>query len=109
MSHTTANDEGAAAEVSGSLHTPGPWHHDTRYHKIVSRAYEREVPIAELNAWEVDPQEAQANANLIAAAPDLWLAAIAALSLLAGSIDDEDRLLVTQQLMSACIRAEGTK
>lgn len=88
-------------------HTAGPWHFDPNRLVIYSMRDEQEVLVAELGRWETDREEVAANANLISAAPDLWLAAIAALSLLSGSIEAKDKHFVTEDLMRACLRAEG--
>ena len=90
-----------------SHHTAGPWEFNAKENKIVSQRDSGEVTIAELNKWEQDSTEYEANAHLISAAPDLYLAAVAALSLLAGSIDEEARHFITEDLMRACMRAEG--
>ncbi len=90
-----------------SKHTPGPWRYDSKKHRIVAAGATEEVSIAELNKWEFDSEEYEANARLISAAPDLWLAALAALSLLAGSIEEEAKHFVTEDLMRACLRVEG--
>jgi len=88
-------------------HTAGPWRFDPERHAIFSTQGEPEVMIADLNQWETDRKEYEANAHLIAATPDLYLAAVAALSLLSGSIEEEARHFVTEDLIRACLRAEG--
>ena len=88
-------------------HTAGPWHYDQKQLSIFSERNDKRVIIAELARYETDKDEVEANANLISAAPDLWLAALAALSLLSGSIDAKDKEFVTEDLMRACLRAEG--
>lgn len=88
-------------------HTAGPWHFKADQFSIYANRNTQEVTIAELARWETDKDEVEANANLISAAPDLWLAALAALSLLSGSIDAKDKDFVTEDLMRACLRAEG--
>lgn len=90
-----------------SQHTAGPWHYNPKQLSIFSKRDDREVIIAELRQYETDKEEVESNANLISAAPDLWLAALAALSLLSGSIDAKDKEFVTEDLMRACLRAEG--
>ena len=60
-----------------SKHTPGPWRvGEYKYKGIeISRDYSYPVRIAIVESWAADPkaaqQEAQANARLIAAAPEL--------------------------------------
>lgn len=88
-------------------HTAGPWHYDQEQLSIFAERNDQRVIIAELARYETDKDEVEANANLISAAPDLWLAALAALSLLSGSIDAKDKEFVTEDLMRACLRAEG--
>ena len=88
-------------------HTAGPWHYNPKQLSIFAERNDREVTIAELARWETDKDEVEANASLISAAPDLWLAALAALSLLSGSIDAKDKDFVTADLTRACLRAEG--
>lgn len=92
-----------------SQHTAGPWHYDPKNLSIFAKHNDLEVTIAELSRYETDKDEIEANANLISAAPDLWLAALAALSLLSGSIEAKDKNFVTEDLMRACLRAEGKK
>ena len=88
-------------------HTAGPWHYNPKQLSIFAERNDRKVTIAELARYETDKDEVEANANLISAAPDLWLAALAALSLLSGSIDAKDKDFVTEDLTRACLRAEG--
>lgn len=90
-------------------HTAGPWYFDKRRLSVFAKRNNQEVTIAQLERWETDKDELEANAHLISAAPDLWLAALAALSLLSGSIDAKDSHFVTEDLMRACLRAEGKK
>lgn len=60
--------------------TPGPWDHDSgmygngkQYHSIYAPA--DAVVIAEFNAMpEFNPEQGEANANLIAAAPEMYAA-----------------------------------
>ncbi len=88
-------------------HTAGPWHFDPKGQRIYAIRNDEEVTVAQLATSETDGDEVAANANLISAAPDLWLAALAALSLLSGSIEEKDKHFITEDLTRACLRAEG--
>jgi len=90
-----------------SKHTAGPWRFDSEQHTITAESEDGQHVLAELNKWEQDGDEYLANGKLISAAPDLYLAAVAALSWLSGSIDEEHRNFITEDLTRACLRAEG--
>lgn len=72
--------------MSAAKHTPGPWGPQTMFgHNLTigidyPEGDERDHYLAEVTCG--DPDELQANANLIGASPELFAAALAAIKLL---------------------------
>lgn len=67
-----------------ALHTPGPWHVENRIHVKAENGWlvaTASVPSGRVGSWGINPAD---NARLIAAAPDLLAALIAARNTLAG-------------------------
>lgn len=81
-----------------SGHTPGPWVHDGKCGVFDER---KRDPIC--NTDYCCQQEDKANANLIAAAPDLLGALESALTILTDSVGDFDY----DKALSAIARAKG--
>jgi len=97
------------AIVNAARHTPGPWTYPGGTGNFVGGP--DRLRIADLGGLERSPEERQANARLIAAAPDLLAACIQAESVLrvfrecsvlkAGAPDTEAKL------RAAILKAEG--
>ncbi len=85
-----------------SKHSPSPW----RYLDYRVEDYKGEMIIAIGKSDERIPHSvAEANGHLVAAAPDLLEACIAAHSALGFPIDDESMFRVTNQLATAIAKA----
>lgn len=103
-------------ETHMSKHTPGPWWHDddgfVRADVGTSGDFVYSAPVADPHATkDIDPDEREANAHLIAAAPDLLAACEAVLPIIE-SLDsakeegDDDEPLAAQ-LRAAIAKAKG--
>lgn len=63
--------------MNNAKHTPGPWEkyrtdkYPNRPFQIMGNGKKNGPPIAEIILWDTNTDEARANLNLIAAAPDL--------------------------------------
>jgi hypothetical protein len=113
-----------------SQHTPGPWEaelhaerpslHEKRHWTIEAKILDRYGAVADtLNMdYCIDLEEEEANARLIAAAPDLWQSAVAAASIIDAiqatwnehspeHIRSQLRDLVSEVLAPAIAKAQG--
>ncbi len=97
---------GAERPANASEHTPGPWKlessetHGTNGEKRFKICLESGGLIAETSAWWVDTLSAQANARLIASAPEL-------LEALKGLANDPKVLALHPWIEGIIAKAEG--
>ena len=81
-------------------HTPGPWNAES----CIVRDKTRQIRIAKCDeSWQLDWREMEANADLIAAAPDLLEAAKGIIN----SIENGNGVVCYRALMAAIVKAEG--
>lgn len=100
-----------------SKHTPGPWRHHSpagSQHSIggyVNASDDRQQPaICHVMGSEFSSAETQANAALIAAAPELLAAASALISLLMHpSLEADETIPEIADMQAAIKKAEGGK
>jgi hypothetical protein len=87
--------------VSAARHTPGPWTYPGGTGNLIGGP--DRLRIADLGGLERSPDERQANARLIAAAPDL----LAACKAFAAARSNPELSAAVLQAESAILKAEG--
>ena|SRR5438477_7786278 len=103
--HTDTDTARGTVRTVPSAPTPGPWRLRENNRLVVGNSDKLDTPIAVVDMTSIVAEEAQANARLIAAAPDL----LAALKEVASMIEAYHEVPPTRANMvrAAIARAEG--
>jgi hypothetical protein len=88
-----------------TAHTPGPWHIGMKPGPMIYGSDSSQV--ADLRGDLLDRGEAQANARLIAAAPDLLAAISRAVEFMRANYSDEDMPDILPAARAAIAKATG--